>query len=524
MDGTRQSRGMNADLTLDEAIGQVLCFGWQGEKPYTANAHAIELIDDLQVGSIILMSRNVSEPAATRAVISELQRRATLPLLVAVDQEGGLVNRFGYPLTAFPGNMALGACGPRAPELARRQAHATGRELRAVGVNWDFAPVLDVNSNPDNPIIGIRSFGEDPAVVAELGAAAVKGYQDGGVLACAKHFPGHGDTAIDSHLGLPRVHADLSRLEAVELAPFRAAVAANVATVMTTHVVFDALDPAVPATVSEPILTGLLRSRIGFTGVVVTDCLEMAAIADGMGTPAAAVAALAAGADVVTVCHTLEVQRETVRAIRHAVADGRLPERRVRESAGRVLAAKALVGAGEPTREREPWADPVHGDLERTIAAESITVVRNGGAVPIPRGARVAVASWGDVGRRLASALARLGSDPEVVDLTDADDGPKRTDATARLCGADRTILLSALPPGGRSAADRQAAWVRRLHDSIGPRLIAVAVRDPYDLRSYPAVATYVCTYGSRDCTLATLADALLGRSDARGRPPVTIV
>src|SRR5205823_4953521 len=218
--------------------------------------------------------------------------------LVSVDQEGGMVNRFKAPLHQFSGNMALGAIASADPEegveLTRAQAAAQAKELRAIGVNWNFAPVADVNNNPDNPIIGVRSYGESPELVARLAAAAVQGYQSAGMLACAKHFPGHGDTCVDSHLALPTVHADRPRLDSVELLPFKHLIDRGVGAIMTTHVIFPALDPDHPATLSRAILTDLLRTGLGFDGLLITDCLEMEAIAGTIGTARGAVEALKA--------------------------------------------------------------------------------------------------------------------------------------------------------------------------------------------------------------------------------------
>ncbi|MBM3493687.1 MAG: beta-N-acetylhexosaminidase [Armatimonadetes bacterium] len=529
--GTGAAHDAN-DLSLDDAIGQLMCFGWQGDGCDAVNDHARELVSEMRVGSVVLLARNVSSPERTRSMLSELQKLSRVPLLVAVDQEGGLVNRFGPPLHAFPGNMALGACADRGAELARRQAAAQARELRAVGVTWNLAPVLDVNNNPANPIIGVRSFGEDPIRVGELGAAAIRGYGDGGVLACAKHFPGHGDTSVDSHLGLPTVTASRDRLDAVEFVPFRAAIAAGVRAIMTTHIVFPVLDPDSPATVSHPILTGLLRDTMGFNGLIATDCLEMAAIGEGMGTPAGAVAAIQAGADVVLVCHTLEVQRETVRAVRQAVDAGILDESRVREAASRVLSAKAgLRLLSQPTgaarshdaTSADLWTDPAHAELEREIARESITVVENSGGIPIPTGARVCVASWGANCQALADGLRALGVTSGSVTLDTGASASSLAEATARLVEADRAVLLTALPASAHHDGDPQAAFVRHMHECLGARLTVVAVRNPYDIAAYPEVANYVCTYGTRECSISALAEALAGVVTAAGRLPVTL-
>ena len=350
-------------MTLHQKIGQMLLFGWSGDTPEasrTVNTHAAALVDEFAVGGIILMGRNVGPPAQTRATIAELQARATgnglPPLFVAVDQEGGRVQRLGPPhYPTHPAARVIGDTGD--PEQARRSARQIGEGLRDVGFNWDFAPVLDVNNNPKNPVIGDRAYGSDPALVAAMGAAAVRGFQeDAGILACGKHFPGHGDTDTDSHHALPRIGHDKARLEAVELVPFRAALAAGLAAVMTSHILFPALDAHLPATLSPAILTGLLRGELGFDGLIITDDLEMKGVADGWGAAEAAVLAVVAGADVLLCCHTWKTQRLIQEALVQAVEAGRLSEARVDESVARIAEAKGRwtqppAMNGRPTRE-----------------------------------------------------------------------------------------------------------------------------------------------------------------------------
>ncbi len=251
------------------------------------------------LGSVVLFSRNVVDPGQVAALTAAL--RAERPdVIVAIDEEAGDVTRIESGLgSSRPGNLALGAVDD--PALTEEVARDLGAELAAAGITLNYAPDADVNSNPDNPVIGVRSFGAEPSLVARHTTAWVRGLQSGGVAACAKHFPGHGDTRVDSHHDLPRIDADRDRLHAVELAPFRAAVAAGVQAVMTGHLLVPALDPDLPATLSARILGGLLREEMGFDGVVVTDAVEMGAVADRYGFAGAAVRALAAGADAICV-------------------------------------------------------------------------------------------------------------------------------------------------------------------------------------------------------------------------------
>ncbi len=326
-------------MTISQKIGQMLLFGWQ------TDAQANALINELHVGGVVLMGRNSEPPDIMRKTITGLQSRAMAtglpPLFVAVDQEGGRVQRLGPPdYAARPAAREIGRSND--PAQARLAARALGEELRDLGFNWDFAPVLDVDSNPKNPVIGSRSYGSSPYQVAALGAAAVRGFQeDAGILACGKHFPGHGDTDTDSHFALPRLPHDLAHLEAVELVPFRAAIEAGLAAVMTSHILFPALDAQLPATLSPEILTGLLRQKLGFHGLIITDDLEMKGVADGWGAAEAAVLAVAAGADVLLCCHEWETQRAIRDALAKAVKSGRLTEGRLDASLARIAAAKA---------------------------------------------------------------------------------------------------------------------------------------------------------------------------------------
>lgn len=325
----------------------MLLFGWNGDTPedsLSVNAQAAALTEEFSVGGVILMGRNVGPPDQTRATIANLQagRQAhgLPPLFVAVDQEGGRVQRLMPPhYSQRPSAREIGeTCDP---ERARAAAREIGLELRDLGFNWDFAPVLDVNNNPDNPVIGNRSYGDDPALVAALSAAAVRGFQDdAGILACGKHFPGHGDTDTDSHHALPHISHNRARLDAVELVPFRAALDAGLAAVMTSHILFPALDPALPATLSPTILTGLLREELGFDGLIITDDLEMKGVAQGWGTAEAAVLAVLAGADLLLCCHTWQTQRAIQQALVHAVETGRLPLTRIEDANRRITAAK----------------------------------------------------------------------------------------------------------------------------------------------------------------------------------------
>lgn len=328
----------------------------------TADDDVKRLIDD-GVAGVILFKRNVGTIEQTLGLVQSLKAHAGRLLLAAVDQEGGRVARLrGAPFTALPPMRALGKT--RDAALLERVGRLLAMETRAAGFDWDFAPVLDVDTNPANPVIGDRALHQDPAEVARLGVVLAKGIEAGGVASCAKHFPGHGDTLKDSHLDLPSLPHAMERLEAVELVPFKAYAQANLASVMTAHVVFDALDPRVPATMSRKVMTGLLREQLGFKGVIVSDDLEMKAVADHFPIERAVVEGLDAGVDCFLVCHHADVQRRAIASIVSAVRSGRLSEAQLRAAHQRVASMTRRFARGADSRA------PVLGSEEhRALAA-----------------------------------------------------------------------------------------------------------------------------------------------------------
>ncbi|MBT8486147.1 MAG: beta-N-acetylhexosaminidase [Phycisphaerales bacterium] len=315
------------------AAANLLCIGFDGPTLPPATA---ELIAG-GVGVVILFARNAETPAQIAKLTHAIREAADHPVIVCVDQEGGKVQRFEGGFTAVPAARELADGGEAAVRVAGR---TQADELRAVGVDFNLAPVLDVDTNPDNPVIGPRSLSSDPAIVAKLGVAWIDAMQREGVAACAKHFPGHGDTTVDSHEDLPRITHDRARLDAVELVPFRAAVAAGVASVMTAHVVAESIDADRPATLSPAVVDGMLRRELGYDGVVISDDLEMKAISERMDVGDAAVQAVAAGVDLVLCCHDLDRQRAVIAALADAIERGVVSGDRV-ASAHRRLARLA---------------------------------------------------------------------------------------------------------------------------------------------------------------------------------------
>jgi beta-N-acetylhexosaminidase len=338
--------------SLRRDIGQLLIGSLPGT---TITPELRSLAREFSLGGVTLFSRNIEAPEQVAELSRDLQGLATgLPLWVAVDQEGGRVARLKAPFTVWPPMATLGRGGD--PALATRFAAALAAELRSVGITLDYAPVLDIHTNPKNPIIGDRALGETAEMVATLGAAVIKGLQDNGVAACGKHFPGHGDTAVDSHLELPLVEHPPDRIRRVEAVPFREAIRAGVAFVMTAHILVPSLDQDRPATLSRRIVYDLLRDELDFSGVILSDDLEMKAIAATYEVPDAAVKAIVAGCDGLLICSgDVERQARTLEALVHAVEDGTIPYKRFEDAQLRLRRAKerflatpvAMAGAGE---------------------------------------------------------------------------------------------------------------------------------------------------------------------------------
>jgi beta-N-acetylhexosaminidase len=305
------------------AVARMMCVGFDGP----AMTSSLRELINRGVSSVILFTRNYESPQQLCELCHAIKSSAPRPIMICVDQEGGRVQRFGKPFTIIPSMREIGRGGEES--LAREVGTVLARELRAVNIDMNLAPVLDVDSNPRNPVIGARSFSADADVVARMGCAMIEAMHNQGVAACGKHFPGHGDTGVDSHVELPRLSHDLDRLQRVELRPFAAAVKADVAAIMTSHIIFEALDPSRPATMCQAVLDGLLRRQLGFRGVVVSDDLEMKAIDDHFGVERAVLEGAVAGVDLFMVCRHIDLQHRAIDALSAAVQRGEVPTERV---------------------------------------------------------------------------------------------------------------------------------------------------------------------------------------------------
>ena len=521
-------------LTLEEKAGQLIVPVFRGyhAHPDSPLAQKLEgLVRDLGVGGLIL-SRG--DPLETVGTINRLQRIAKVPLLISADLEWGAGIQVPHGATLLPYAMAVGATGSE--ELAIVHGKYTALEGRALGIHMTFAPVVDVNDNADNPIINIRSYGEDPASVGRLAAAFVRGARTGGLLTVAKHFPGHGDTARDSHRELATVAGDRARLDAVELAPFRAAIAGGVDAVMVGHLAVPAVDPTgVAATVSRPVVTDLLRGALGFRGLVVTDAMDMKGITDSLPPGEAAVRALEAGQDWILMSPDPVAARDAIVA---AVRAGRLAEARLDESVARVLALKVKAGVhrqrlADPERAWTAIGDPVALEAVQEVADRSITLLRNeGGALPLARtGKLLHVTLSGDVaGPELpsvveAEARRRVpAADVLVVDSRSRDE--ELAEGLARASAAD-AILVSAFVrvqayKGTAAMPDRLAGFLTNL-TTLGKPLVVVSYGSPYLIRQFPGVPAYLCAYGHSPLSQLAAMKAVFGEMETYGHLPVAI-
>ena len=510
------------EMSLEHKLGQVMMIGFDG---LTVSPELREMIEAYHVGGVILFARNVESPRQVALLANELQAIALNSghpgLFIAVDQEGGRVARLTEDkgFSEFPSAMALGAAGD--PELAHQVARAMAREMRAVGFNIDFAPDLDVNNNFANPVIGIRSFGSDAAEVARFGTAFMQGLQEEGLLAFGKHFPGHGDTAVDSHIGLPVVLHDRARLEAMEWVPFRALMQAGVAGILAGHLAFPVIEtgnPQLPATLSARVLTGLLREEMGFDGLLATDALDMGALAQsGYPAPLAPAMALQAGADLLVFNRDHPVHKKSFELAREWVRTGKISLSRVDEAVRRVLQAKARFGILQPKpadlgKLEAQVGCAEHRALAEAAACRSVTVLRDdAGLVPLPPGRPVLVIEAGmasGLGRLLEVETARLGDPPaegEVQALVRKTSGKIAVVATTdALSSQGQTELVKSLIKAGIDT-------------------VVVAMRRPYDLLAFREAPTYLATYAGNPPALAAAAAVLRGTARAEGRLPVDI-
>ena len=536
-----------AALTLREQVGQMVMVWVLGDYTSTGDASYAEVVRWIEQDGIGGASMSLGSPIEVAAKINDMQRRAKVPLLLSADLEpalgrleGGVFTHYlmdAGSATVFPPAMAIAATGR--DDDAYDAGKIIGREARAVGIQINFAPVVDVNNNPANPVINTRSFGEDPSRVARLSALFVRGSQDAGTIATIKHFPGHGDTDVDSHVGLPVVRADWQRLGATELVPFRAGIEAGAAMVMSAHIALPGLagDSATPATLAPLVMSGLLRDTLGFRGLAITDAMTMEGVGKGYGVEESSVLAVKAGADIIL--KPGDVTRAII-AVVAAVERGEIPRERIAQSARRVLELKARSGvAFQRTVSldalREVVGAPEHRAAAAAIARRAITLLRDGGALPVA-GRRTLVVQYMPetelrAGRVLGAAMRSAGRETRVVKIGPAT-SREQLDSLARLARDAERVVLAAyvrrIEGEGRPAIPAHiAGWMEGLAaaDTTGGvrRVVMVALGNPYLIRQVPSAGTYLVTYGVGDALEDAAAQALLGRAPITGTSPVSL-
>ena len=502
-----------ASTDLRDLVGERLMIGLPGPRLGDAD---VDLFRETRAAGLILYRRNFESPAELRTLLTGLEGALGRRLLVATDHEGGRIVMLGAGTTIFPDNLAVGTAGEEA--FAARQGLFEARELRRLGVDLNLGPVLDVLTDAYSPNIGIRSYGKDPALVARYGVARIRGMQRGGLASCPKHFPGKGHSPLDAHLRLPRIDSSWEEMEAVHLPPFREAIAAGVSCVMTSHPVYPKLDPAnVPATFSRVIVEEHLRGRLGFEGVIVSDDLEMGAVAESCPIGEAAMRAAGAGHDLLLVCHTESAQRRAADALVESYRSGALPLAGLEAGAERVrrlrLARSERFDPGEPTPE------PDGAPLAMAMATRAVTVVRRGAAgfsralngrvaVVFPRfsdlAPRITIESaLCDERRYLARAFGTVGIAPAVT-LVGIEPSADEVEAAATAAaGADATVLF--LFDGHLYASNRA---LLEAVQSQARALAVVLLRDPYDASLLAPGVLGITAYGFRRVQL----DAVIAR------------
>lgn len=516
------------EMSLREKIGQRLVVGFPG---FEMTKEYIELVREYKVGNVILFAENVESALQLKTLcdsIQELTKAQTgYPAFITIDQEGGVVTRLHEKFAAVvPGAMAIAATGD--PQNAYIAGKLTAQELLALGVNFDLAPDMDINSNANNPVIGVRSYGDSPETVSAYGVQMIRGLLDGGVLCTAKHFPGHGDTEVDSHLSLPKVDKTMEELEKCELAPFRAAIQAGVPSVMTTHILFPQIEPErIPATMSRRIITGLLKERLGFRGLVISDCMMMNAIQEEFGTVNGSVAAVAAGVDLVFVSHSVELARQACEALEQKLKSGGLSMDEMNASVQSILEYKQKVSGHVPAP-LSVVGCRAHRETVRKLMEDAITPVQvPAGGLP-PLGDRPIVLGC-------YPFRPTIASNPEMKELSFADYLSKKLGADSLITPVDPdeheidAILEKAkghscIVAGTYNGHIKkgQLALVRAL-DKLNIPLVCVALRNPYDLRDLPSSVYALAAYSYDENSLNAVARVLRREIEPHGKLSVRL-
>lgn len=512
-------------LSLEEKIGQLIMFGFDATEP---NDHAIELIKEHKIGNVILFARNVSSPRQLFHLNQNLQKLAMstigIPLFISIDQEGGMVTRIYQKATHFPGAMTIAATNQ--PKIAYEVGQKMGDMLDALGINMNLSPVLDINNNPKNPVIGVRSYGDLPEEVATYGTLMMKGLQTS-IFATGKHFPGHGDTHTDSHLSLPRVNHSLEQLKAVELVPFKKAIDEGIACIMSSHIDFPLLTQGFPCTLSKTVLTDLLREELGFKGLIISDCMQMKGIQNHYTTPEAVLMGIKAGIDIVCISHSKELQFASYQRLLKAVQDNELEMSLLNERVKHILNHKKKMRAPDFSM----IYDTVKSRVEnKSVQAFALDVVRK--AATLVKGNPI----------KLSDHALLIGIMPVATTIADESGTPISIDymlkkafpkLTVRMINVDPNQALIEETVEAAHAFDQiivtsynsnvyiaQSTLIRAL-ETLGKDIHVIALRNPYDLYMNPSIKNYVALYECTPNAMQVLIEYLNGSLTCTGRMPV---
>lgn len=521
------------DMPLEVKVGQMIVAGFQGTE---IDEHIKTLIEDYHIGNVILFARNFKNIEQLYKLNMDLQKLALkengIPLFITTDQEGGMVMRITQGGTYFSGNMALSAGGEK--EDAYLQGKYCGEELKALGIDMNLAPVLDVNNNPNNPVIGVRSYGEDPNRVADFGEAYVKGLQESGVIATGKHFPGHGDTCVDSHLDLNVVNYDTKRIENVEIVPFIRAIEGGIAAIMSAHIVFSAYEPnGLPATLSHSILTGLLREKLGFAGLIMTDCMEMKAIDTYFGTENAAEMSVRAGADMICVSHTLEKQINSYKNILKSVGNGKISIDRINESFNRIIKFKEKFSAHSFMNSNFKEAEKIisnnkHKEFAKKISENSITIIKNDGMLPLNYKEKVLFISSNPVALTGADDTIKKNQIGEHIKNSFPEFSYETINIKPSKVEIERYKTMSknydkvVLCTYNANLNQEQVVLAKDIYMS-NKKLIVIAMRNPYDINELSFAPGLILTYEYTPLSMESVAELLQEKIEGKGVCPVTL-
>lgn len=516
--------GSDMHENMKRMIGQCFMGGFPGKEMSEA---FVELVKKYKVGNVILFRHNVEDSTQLKALCQSIQtlvmEETGHPALISIDQEGGVVTRLPESCCNVPGAMAIAATGN--PANAKAAAKITAEELKYLGINFNLAPVMDVNNNINNPVIGVRSYGDNPQTVIDYACQAIQGYKEVGIISCAKHFPGHGDTAVDSHLGLPSIDKSVEELKALELLPFMAAIEQHIPAIMSSHILFPQIEAEqIPCTMSYKIITELLKEDLGFSGLVVSDCLEMDAIQKYYGTATGALSALNAGIDLLCISHTSASVEAAIKSVYEALESGEMSETRMTDAATKVIEYKAQYCKDCMNHVAE-WDEEGNKARERQIRKETLALVQGQlfelGDHPFfvspPDYRATQVSSKESTVTTFAEYMAQeLGG---MAHVTSKNPDAKEIQEVAEKAATATSIVMATY---NGHLMKGQVELVHKLASGV-EKIGVVALRNPYDLSNLPEHVTAIAAWDYTEMTLELLAEVWKNQESLTGKMPVAI-